>query len=355
MANKEQLEILKQGVKVWNQWKEENPDVTPDLSGMNLSGTDLREVDLFRADLFRANLHETNLRGANLRNAYLLGANLFGANLREVSLRGANLREADLREAILYEASLRGADLSEASLRGANLFRADLSEAYLNKADLSEANLSEANLVQTKLNHATLTGTYLYGTARDDWVIVGVNCDFVCWDNKPFFQKGNEEQEKQWKQKHRIPKDRNFRLGEFEELYKQLPTFEYYFEQGFTPLDPLIMNQVIQTINERRPEIDLTLKNFEVTGTPHATFTVLHRDNVEEALKEVTADYETRLKVLEGQKEQLMQVIAMLGSGNVMLQPVNDGINLRHTLSPELTQHVIEFLISLPGLAAERN
>jgi len=51
----------------------------------------------------------------------------------------------------------------------------------------------------------------------------------------------------------RIPKDRDFRPGEFEELYKQLPTFEYYFEGGFTPLDPLIMNQVVTAINERHP------------------------------------------------------------------------------------------------------
>jgi hypothetical protein len=63
----------------------------------------------------------------------------------------------------------------------------------------------------------------------------------------------------------------------------------------------------------------LTLKNFEVTGTPHATFTVLHKDYTEDALKAVTADYERRLELLEGQKDELIQVIAMLGSGNVQI------------------------------------
>ena len=27
MANAEQLEILKQGVEIWNQWRKENPNI----------------------------------------------------------------------------------------------------------------------------------------------------------------------------------------------------------------------------------------------------------------------------------------------------------------------------------------
>ena len=41
MANKEHLKILKQGVKVWNKWREENPKVRPDLVEADFSGVDL--------------------------------------------------------------------------------------------------------------------------------------------------------------------------------------------------------------------------------------------------------------------------------------------------------------------------
>jgi TIR domain len=37
MANQEQLAILKQGVKVWNEWRTKNSDIPPDLSEANLS------------------------------------------------------------------------------------------------------------------------------------------------------------------------------------------------------------------------------------------------------------------------------------------------------------------------------
>ena len=32
IANQEHLDILKQGVKTWNQWREEHLDVLPDLT-----------------------------------------------------------------------------------------------------------------------------------------------------------------------------------------------------------------------------------------------------------------------------------------------------------------------------------
>ncbi len=39
MVNPEHLEILKQGVEAWNQWRENNPDVEPDLSHTGVNET----------------------------------------------------------------------------------------------------------------------------------------------------------------------------------------------------------------------------------------------------------------------------------------------------------------------------
>jgi len=108
MANPEHLEILKQGVVVWNRWREENPDVISDLNN--------------------ADLHGTVLSGAKLRNALLLGVNLTDADLSE-----AGVSEADLTNAYL-----RGANLSEADLYGVDFYGADLIEAELIDAVLCD-------------------------------------------------------------------------------------------------------------------------------------------------------------------------------------------------------------------------
>lgn len=36
MANQEQLDLLTQGVEVWNQWRQGHPDIQPDLRQANL-------------------------------------------------------------------------------------------------------------------------------------------------------------------------------------------------------------------------------------------------------------------------------------------------------------------------------
>jgi hypothetical protein len=44
MANNEHVALLKQGVDAWNKWRDENPDIPPDLSGADLSNAKLLET-----------------------------------------------------------------------------------------------------------------------------------------------------------------------------------------------------------------------------------------------------------------------------------------------------------------------
>ncbi len=173
MAKQEQLDILRQGVKVWNQWREEHSDIEIDLRDANLTLTDLRGANLRDALLIGASLISTGLSRADLSRAFLsqayldqailIKANLSGANLSTARLLSANFSEANLCEAILINAELGNANFS-----GANLSRADLSEADLSRANLSRANLSDANmersvLVETNLTGAILTRCSIYG------------------------------------------------------------------------------------------------------------------------------------------------------------------------------------------------
>ena len=77
MALEEHLKILQQGVAAWNEWREKNPELIPDL----------RKANLGKAHLCLADFNEANLRGANLGEADLSGANLSLANLREAVRR----------------------------------------------------------------------------------------------------------------------------------------------------------------------------------------------------------------------------------------------------------------------------
>ena len=169
MPNTEHLTRLKQGVEAWNQWREENPDIQPDLRRAdlrhvhNLSLRNLSRVDLTGAYLSHVELIQVNLAGASLSGADLIMANLIGADLTEADLSAANLWGAGLEEAKLIGAVLIGANLS----------MANLSRAVFIGANLSGADLTEAHLVETKFEGANLTGCKVYGISAWDVNLVG--------------------------------------------------------------------------------------------------------------------------------------------------------------------------------------
>jgi uncharacterized protein YjbI with pentapeptide repeats len=139
MANQEQVERLKAGVKEWNKWRGENPGI---------------EIDLEGAHLDEAHLKEARLEGANLKGAYL----------KEAILEGANLKKANLEGAVFRRANLCGADLRLTNLRTANLYRADLRSTNIRGANLRDAVLKEANLSGSLLGETHLEGLDLSTT-----------------------------------------------------------------------------------------------------------------------------------------------------------------------------------------------
>jgi uncharacterized protein YjbI with pentapeptide repeats len=183
MANAGHVDLVRDQVGRWNDWRRKNSRILPDFAGADLSERNLAGANLAKADLTGARLSGANLSGANLSRAKLFRADLsqadlsratlFKANLSQTDLAGANLNGGDLSGAFLVKANLSGASLINACLKGASLGQASLFRAKLNravlkeasffKADLSEADLSEADLEGANLQEAILEKTSLRG------------------------------------------------------------------------------------------------------------------------------------------------------------------------------------------------
>jgi len=117
---------LNEGVKAWNNWRQEHPTVKPDLSRADLTSLDAGDAFPAGMSLQSANLSGANLGGARLMSANFWSANLAGANLAETSLHfanfsGANLVGANLTDAVLFGASLDHAQLDISDMTGADL------------------------------------------------------------------------------------------------------------------------------------------------------------------------------------------------------------------------------------------
>ncbi len=135
MADQQHLDLLQQGVPIWNTWQEkQGPDFQADLSFADLSFADLDEANLSRAHLIQA-----HLSGADLSEASV-GLTIFGAlDLRTVkgletlhhtypSTIGTDTIERSQGD--LPEAFLRGAGLSDTSMAYAHSLKSHPIEYY---------------------------------------------------------------------------------------------------------------------------------------------------------------------------------------------------------------------------------
>ena len=145
MANDEHVAILKKGVAAWNAWRDENPDIRPNLSEATLDGADLTGANLSGAFLNRAFLVNAILDGADLSEANLSEASLNAAMLIGADLREANLSGADLTTANLIETDFSGADLTGCRIYGVSAWRLKLERTQ------------QQNLVITRTDEPAIT------------------------------------------------------------------------------------------------------------------------------------------------------------------------------------------------------
>lgn len=156
MANPEHLEILKQGVKAWNEWRNSNPYLRPDLRGVDLQGIDIRDAFLAETDLSLVDFSGRNLSGAHLGYADFTEAKFNDTNLTKADLGRSTFFRADL-----IGANLEGAELQAADFRQAYLMRANLKGIYLGGVDFTQAALTRADLSGSILNATVFGENYL--------------------------------------------------------------------------------------------------------------------------------------------------------------------------------------------------
>lgn len=159
MANPEHLAILKQGVKVWNEWREiqttrweealcREKKSVEDLQilseKIDLSGTDLRGLNLTGFD-FSA----VNLSNADLRQTFLYKVKLDMTDLAMANLQDAIITEANFQTTWLEKTYLRSAFINFTRFWGTHFIKTDISDAHLASNTFANVDLSKMRGLDT--------------------------------------------------------------------------------------------------------------------------------------------------------------------------------------------------------------
>ena len=220
------------------------PDGNWNIGGMGAANEHgMRGFDLEGADFREAYLGAGNFSEAILINANFSGTKLYEAKFIETNLNGANLTRASLDNADLSSANLSDANLSFAFFLYANLSAANLKGAKLQESILEEVNLNRANL-----SLADITGSTFWGVSTAGWEIGGIKARYVYFCEDYIKDKENFR--------------RDFKEGQFEALYRSLPTVEMIFAEGLSPIDLFTLSLLVERINKQNPNFGVKMTDI---------------------------------------------------------------------------------------------
>ena len=185
MADKEHLDKLKLGVPLWNQWRKDNPEVKPDLSGIDF----LDDSELIASianytgkkhGILNINLSNVDLTGSKFNNIFVHGGLFAGANLTEFEVYDCHfknvifsVRTSTAREALAGNIKNQVTDNSVLEklciLKNASFYSTTFEICSFSLCDLTSVKLDESTrfvslgVVGTKISRSQLDSLDDYG------------------------------------------------------------------------------------------------------------------------------------------------------------------------------------------------
>lgn len=150
-SNNEKKGNFAEGIKKWNEWREENPDKDIFLEGADFSSCFLECVYLH---------HTETAKGFEL--PWFTGqVFLKGAKFQKVNLQNSRLDYANLQGAKFYLANLEGADFGHAWLQGANFTLAIVDNSTVFWGPPSKKESKPTAMIETVDRNTIFTGVPL--------------------------------------------------------------------------------------------------------------------------------------------------------------------------------------------------
>lgn len=267
MANPVHLAILRQGVDVWNQWRQENPDITPDLSWINTNNIDLSGAYLFQVDL----------SGASFKNQIFNNVSFSKSNLYRADFSNSRSFHVCFSETNLIKTNFASANLVNVNFLDANLSHANFYDTRLSRIVFDSTILENTKFTESKLNNIYIANIDLSQVINLETIISDLDASSRIDFQSIFLSKG------------KIPKVFLEACGITDELLQALPTLlgipqevQYvevpktvevinYIEPPKPSLNPKEIQRQLNLLEGERERLHIQLQRLARIGKAHAT------------------------------------------------------------------------------------
>lgn len=169
MITEEHKAILKGGTKKWNEWRNENPKLTPSLRDVEFvrefgDPKDFYNLPEFEnADFSNADLHMSSLRNCMFHNCCFDGAKITFADLVDTyfhscSFKNVNMRVTKIGSAIFNNCTFEASDLSYCSAEDTSFAGSRFTDTIL----------EHINFVSSDFSNTVMKDCHVYGISSWD-------------------------------------------------------------------------------------------------------------------------------------------------------------------------------------------
>lgn len=197
------------------------------------------------------------------------------------SLEGADLSYFDLSRADFFPYTsdyyLTGVDIVYANFSNTFVKNANFQHSKLTDINFSGVNLSSCDFEDATLENVDFSGANIFHIKTNGWQIKNITCTHIyqCPDDKTW---SNPELREKFR--------RDLHPGEFEELFKHIPTIEMLFEGKIPPEAYMKLMGFLEMMRQEKPKMELDLKSMENLGRKTALKLGLSKDEfVPEAME----------------------------------------------------------------------
>lgn len=164
MSNPAHIDIFKQGPTVWNTWREENPNIKPDLSDINFE-SDVHTYESFYDtpqfedyDLSKMQLNRIVARNSHFFNCDFSGSHMSFSDLCFSSFQSCDFSSAVMAVTKIGSASFNSCDFTKSDLSYCSAEDTDFSDSKFILSKLSNMSLVKANFSNTIIDRARVYG-----------------------------------------------------------------------------------------------------------------------------------------------------------------------------------------------------